>query len=386
LNNANGQKLQLATGKTATITIPIPSAMQAAAPATISLWYFDETKGIWKEEGNATKQTTNYVGTVSHFSFWNAGEPGADIQLEATFKDSLGLTALTNKLVTITSANFGTTKEYTGDNGKLSGLVPANETLVMNVFDDCGVVNYTKSIGPFSTNTDLGNINVFISNCYPTVTVAGFTYTAPGNIVPVLVTFSNTSTQATNYVWDFGDGGTSTYMNPNHFYTSGGDYTVKLIATGNGVSDSTFKILHLSAGDAYINLTLNGIDYSWTSSNYLLRGQRSYDTGSNSYTLISSDTLPVGFPKFRLSLTIHHDNASAGNIPPGNYPCSVYTVINDTAYSTYLTNLATNVTQYESAGGYITGSSTGWIKYNQNGLPTTDSFPFTCTYRVVRIN
>ena len=60
MNDAGGQKLQLATGKTATITIPIPSAMQAAAPATISLWYFDETKGIWKEEGTATKQTTNY--------------------------------------------------------------------------------------------------------------------------------------------------------------------------------------------------------------------------------------------------------------------------------------------------------------------------------------
>ena len=397
MNDAGGQKLQLATSKTATITIPIPSAMQAAAPATISLWYFDETKGIWKEEGTATKQTTNYVGAVSHFSFWNAGEPGADIRLDATFKDSSGIAAVTNKLVTITSVNFGTTQGYTDNNGKISGLAPANETLVMKVFDDCGAINYTNNIGPFSTNTDLGNINVSISNCSPATVTADFTYSAPYNIVPVFITFTNTSTYALNYVWDFGDGSTpsrlnqdgstSTYSDPGHWYTTAGDYTVKLVTTGNGgVSDSTFKILHVGASDAYINLTLNGVDYSWTPSNYLLAGERSIDGGSNSITLIHADTLPVIFPKFRLSLTIHHDNASAGNIPPGDYPCSLYTVINDTAYSTYLSNPATNVSQYESAGGYITGAATGWIKYNQNNLPTTDSFPFTCTYRVVRIN
>ena len=255
----------------------------------------------------------------------------------------------------------------------------------MKVFDDCGAINYTKNIGPFSTNTDLGNINVSISNCYPTVVVADFTYTAPGNIVPVPVTFSNTSRNATNYVWDFGDSSTSTEMDPRHFYTTAGDYTVTLIATANGISDTTFKILHLSASDAYINLTLNGVDYSWTPSNYVLSGKRSYDTGSNSYTLISTDTLPIIFPSFSFALTIHHDNASPGNIPAGNYPFSLYTVINGEAYNTYLisSNPETNVTQYESAGGYITGSATGWIK--KFPIATTDSFPFTCTYRVVRI-
>ena len=74
MNDESGQKLQLATGKPATITIPIPLTMQAVAPATISLWYFDETKGIWKEEGTATKQGSGYTGTVTHFSFWSAGQ------------------------------------------------------------------------------------------------------------------------------------------------------------------------------------------------------------------------------------------------------------------------------------------------------------------------
>jgi len=46
------------------------------------------------------------------------------------------------------------------------------------------------------------------------------------------VTFKNSSQNALNYVWDFGDGGTSTLANPTHtFNDSKTFYTVRLIAT-----------------------------------------------------------------------------------------------------------------------------------------------------------
>jgi PKD repeat protein len=51
--------------------------------------------------------------------------------------------------------------------------------------------------------------------------------------------FTNTTTGATNYSWSFGDGGTSTSINPTKVYTAPGSYAVKLIATGNnGCKDS----------------------------------------------------------------------------------------------------------------------------------------------------
>jgi len=50
LNDASGNKLQLAQGKTATIALPIPAALLGKAPASIPLWYFDDTKGWWKKE------------------------------------------------------------------------------------------------------------------------------------------------------------------------------------------------------------------------------------------------------------------------------------------------------------------------------------------------
>ncbi len=59
--------------------------------------------------------------------------------------------------------------------------------------------------------------------------------------VPATVTFTNTSTNALTYLWDFGDGNTSTDENPVNVYTVLGDYTVTLTAT-NGVCGSDVDI------------------------------------------------------------------------------------------------------------------------------------------------
>jgi len=41
INGASGEKLQLAAGKQATITFPIPASLNSQAQATIPLWYLD---------------------------------------------------------------------------------------------------------------------------------------------------------------------------------------------------------------------------------------------------------------------------------------------------------------------------------------------------------
>lgn len=64
---------------------------------------------------------------------------------------------------------------------------------------------------------------------------ATFTYVAEGREV----TFTNTSTNATTFEWDFGDGTTSTERNPVHTYDSYGTYTVRLKATGPGGTTSS---------------------------------------------------------------------------------------------------------------------------------------------------
>lgn len=73
LNDGAGNKLQLANGKTATIIIPIPSALTGISSSLMPLWYFDVTDGVWKQEGVATRQGNDYVGYVRHFTPWNSG-------------------------------------------------------------------------------------------------------------------------------------------------------------------------------------------------------------------------------------------------------------------------------------------------------------------------
>lgn len=58
------------------------------------------------------------------------------------------------------------------------------------------------------------------------------------------VTFTNSSTNASTYSWDFGDGSGSTIANPSHLYASSGAYQVKLVVggpAGSGCSDSVIQ-------------------------------------------------------------------------------------------------------------------------------------------------
>jgi hypothetical protein len=172
MTDPSGNRLQLAYGKNATITMPIPFFMQTNAPATIPLWYFDETRGFWHEEGIAVRQGANYVGTVKHFSFWNCDVPTESVKLEATFIYGKG-SPLANMLVTVTSLTYGTRNGYTDDKGTVMGLVPANEDLELKAFNECGEIIYSKNIGPFNTDTSLGNISVGSIERFDRFTISG---------------------------------------------------------------------------------------------------------------------------------------------------------------------------------------------------------------------
>ncbi len=69
------------------------------------------------------------------------------------------------------------------------------------------------------------------------IAIADFDYV----IDELQATFTNNSTFADSYSWDFGDGNSSTDENPVHDYATAGNYTVELTATNNDCGDDTFS-------------------------------------------------------------------------------------------------------------------------------------------------
>jgi len=57
--------------------------------------------------------------------------------------------------------------------------------------------------------------------------------------VPAVVSFGNASINGGSYLWDFGDGSTSTAISPVHTYNTLGTYTVSLIAFGGPCGNDT---------------------------------------------------------------------------------------------------------------------------------------------------
>lgn len=59
--------------------------------------------------------------------------------------------------------------------------------------------------------------------------------------------FSSQAQNVNSYMWDFGDGETSTEANPVHTYTNSGDYVVMLTAKGEGGEVVVVKDLYIAA-------------------------------------------------------------------------------------------------------------------------------------------
>lgn len=169
---------------------------------------------------------------------------------------------------------------------------------------DFGDGLYSTDEAPFHTYTSTGsyNVSLWVMNsvgCSHTITktqfitvntavVAGFSHSVPSScFVPSTVQFQNSSTGSGNltYAWDFGDGSTSTDLNPQHTYTSNGSFTVTLVTTNEfGCSDTftranTIVVGNLQAAFTHEPVVCAGTPISFQNNTVPLSANARWDFG-----------------------------------------------------------------------------------------------------------
>jgi len=105
----------------------------------------------------------------------------------------------------------------------------SNEQSPTHIYNQTGAYNVALTV-----SNDLASDTAVQYRCVivNTVPVANFTANATAGRTPFTVQFTDQSTGADGYQWQFGDGTTSTEQNPGHTYTHPGTYTVTEVVSG----------------------------------------------------------------------------------------------------------------------------------------------------------
>lgn len=361
LQSTGSERLQIASGHTATLTTPIPLSLQASAPATISLWYVDEQTGIWIEEGYAIKTGTNYIGQVKHFSFWNCDYSFPAISLAMTLKTTEGLPVVNTMVGIFTNTNgdssYSGAYGWTDSLGQVSGLVPANQPLLLTVQNGCGSVIYSQHIGPFTTDDNLGTIA--ISSDIPYLnTIKGkllnCNNTAVGNGYAIIY-YDNTVRYAhTNSNGEFETTFTSCAGSPVSCDITGVDETAQQqgasvrVAIGNMSTDAGNITACGTSSTQFINYTLDGNDYVISSAASDSMIAYTYAQGPSQYTTYISGGHPI-------NSWINFSFQGSGT---GTFPLQSLSV--NGTYSNYNTGLQVQITSYaQNPGEFYEGNFSG---------------------------
>lgn len=209
-------------------------------------------------DASITSATTNGPFTVTYASFGDkkitltaTGTQGCTTVFTQTFnvpqKPVLtqlnkvnGPYCIGDTLVMSTTVQANTTYSWTGPNNFTS-----NQTAIRIPITGPSVAGtYSLVITQGLCSSDPVSTTINTTDIVP-VPVAAFDATPiiPGTgAVPLTVSFKNQSTNADSYLWDFGDGGSSTDANPQHTYTTKGSFTVKLTATNKGACTNIISL------------------------------------------------------------------------------------------------------------------------------------------------
>ncbi|MFI5218329.1 MAG: PKD domain-containing protein [Bacteroidia bacterium] len=185
-----------------------------------------------------------------------------------------------------------------------SGCAPSvfnftdSSVFAQNWFWDFGDSSYSVAQNPSHIYSHPGTYSVMLTvsdtmGCNDTIShlnmievrgpVASFSVSSSQGCEPLQVQFSNTSVNAGNYFWNFGDGDTASVFEPVHNYLSPGNYIVSLLTNDSSGCESIYTLPDTifvyavpeaifiasdsvgctSSNFAFTNQSLNAASYTW---------------------------------------------------------------------------------------------------------------------------
>lgn len=341
LTGTSGQNLQIANGHTAEMTVAIDATQTSTAPATIPLWAFNETTGIWQEEGSATKVGNAYVGNVSHFSWWNCDAQFPQAILNVHIQNSTAQ-PLSNVMVKVFRQNQNSTSAITDGNGNASGIIPAGENLTLKIYDACNNVIMTNNIGPFANNSNNTLPAITISQSLSnTITITGILKDCSGNNV-------------TNGIANLSYASSSNYFNSFSALVTNGSFSFNVLSCASS-QQLTF------VGADFSNLQTTGnINFTATSPTTNL-GNLTVCTAATEFITSQTDTQPV---KYFLA-PINAGGSAQTPIPSPNF---AFYVSSQSATGGFYLNSQNTIGVGTFTSNFTLESSGGVINANGNNL------------------
>lgn len=239
--NSSGANFSLSTSGDQSVCDGNSANISASGVPAGGSYTWDQGLGTGSAHSVTPSNTTIYtvIGTDG-----NGCTQSETVEVTVNTTPNVSLTSTSTEIcegetITLMASGAQSYTWSTGANGNTLTVSPTSNTVysVIGQNGSCSSASMSESI---------------TVNPLPTLVAGASTTTA---LIGETITFNSTGSNATDYSWDFGDGGVSSSANDTYSYSNQGVYTVELTGELNGCS-TTDEVVITIDGASFIDETL----------------------------------------------------------------------------------------------------------------------------------
>lgn len=406
LLSSGGQKLSLDPTKPATLSIPIAVSQSVSTPPSVQLSSFDPTTGIWKPEATAIKSGNNFVGNVTHFSWWGSIAPLGTATVNGYVKDIAG-NPIANATVDpglsfisgITDANgfysmdvFDGISLYISSNQQrnmgiqtpyLTTPVLANGQVYTSpdlIFNDASII--AGNVVDCSGNSTLGFVTISDSQDYVIYTLTNTSFSLFAGTIKNVMIHAFQGNKYGEMPFTAGNSGTISVagnISMCNFTPTAGNVTITFTSNITGTSTSSLQLawadvtVHPTEPWTFININSDDSLYMFGISNYMvsfvLPIKNSFIPGTMPWS--ECDSIPA----------YYFDPVDMYGEAFGN---TTFNIFYGYGYISPQSMGSTSITQIGPVGGFVTGTWTGPVEIYDISYNTVIVGEATMTFNITR--